>query len=411
MGVLTMNNKINRNFARVARLALLAMVFCLVETAEAYRYGFAHVDPPAGDPYLVNHFGFSWSAPIYSGYLIVRGQYIEAPYVVEQRGYGIFVNGIKVEDAVDLRTLFPIPEPPPVTEDPGLPTSITQNTPLPEALSDPMVAKMHDYWNYKQTWGDERIKEAVDYFKKLPCIRNVEQLRPDTIKVTDNSGLTINILVARTPPPPDHKPSDEVLYRFCMSTMKRYCRTLESGQLGFVGNGGIVATCGYPETAERWREKFKVMTSDLPPEEKTRRLRELGFLGAHEGVWDFPMQFRATDQLWKRLSGDWSWTNDAPARIQALTNGWRTIPPKLNSSPIAKTNTPPIMKPVPATNAPPTPIVALALATNSAPVLVKGPAKPIAAAPKPKPKSLWPLAVTLVATVSALIWIILRKRH
>jgi len=60
-----------------------AIVLLTVNCALA---GWEHSAPPAGDEFLTNRFGRTWSEPIYRGFLIMDGQYIDAPYVVEQRG-------------------------------------------------------------------------------------------------------------------------------------------------------------------------------------------------------------------------------------------------------------------------------------------------------------------------------------
>ncbi|MFO7871562.1 MAG: hypothetical protein R6V03_09050 [Kiritimatiellia bacterium] len=106
-------------------IAVLMAVLALCGDAAAYQ----HAPPPAGDPCLTNRFGRSWSDPIYTGYLLVDGRYIDAPYVVEQRGYKIMVNGVQVE-RVDPRCVLPSPPPEPVTEDPGMPQDLTKDSPL-----------------------------------------------------------------------------------------------------------------------------------------------------------------------------------------------------------------------------------------------------------------------------------------
>lgn len=400
-------NKYNRHF--MIRWALMltwtAVAVFLAGTAEAYRFGFAHADPPADDPYLAGKLGFSWSDPIYAGYLIVRGQYIDAPYVVEQRGYGIFVNGVFVENAIDLRMLFPIPEPPPVTEDPGVPAGITRETSIGDALSDPMIGKKHDYWSNKQIWGQDRAKVALEYYAKLPCISKVEQVSPRDIRITDQFGHSVDVEIPQGPPPPDPNPSHEEQYKLCMLAAKRSIGTLKSGQLAFVGNGGYVAILGYPDATSEWREKFNVMAGDMSPEEKTKRLREFDFLGPRETLSTFPLSFRPTPQLWKRLSGDWSWTNDAPARIHALTNGWRVIPPKLGVVPFAKTNAPSVMKSIVATNA-------SAPAAKMPPTVHVENSTPAASPPAPvhKPRHTWPIAAAAIAVLGVLIWLGFNRR-
>ncbi len=101
----------------------------------------------ATDPYATNWFGCSFSEPIYSGYVFVKGKYIDAPYVVEQRGFALFINGVFIENSVNPRLVYPDPPKAPVTEDPGFPADLTATNGVIEAMCTRYEGKGR-YFNY-----------------------------------------------------------------------------------------------------------------------------------------------------------------------------------------------------------------------------------------------------------------------
>ena len=50
---------------------------------------------------MVERFGMSRAEPVYTGYVFINGRYLDAPYIVEQRGVGLFINGHRF-DTVNL---------------------------------------------------------------------------------------------------------------------------------------------------------------------------------------------------------------------------------------------------------------------------------------------------------------------
>jgi len=108
--------------------------------------------------------------------------------------------------------------------------------------------------------------------------------------------------------------------------------------LVIVRNGVVCAMSGRLDPLDKWRYILEIMAGDLPPEEKLARLKALGFI---ESVMDlkqangfYPVTyFKPTSQLWKRLDGDASWTNEASGMLSTLTNGWQMIQPEFMRDP------------------------------------------------------------------------------
>lgn len=298
---------------------------------------FEHAPPPPGDECLTNRFGRSWSAPIEKGWLVVRGEYIDAPYVVEQRGYKIFVNGVMTA-RVDPRIVLPLPDPPPVTEDPGIPKDITRDSSLGSAMCHPTVREKWRYWAHLGLQGEELIKTQLVYFASLPCVARVEDTKQlglgDRRKILlwNHKGESEVMMIAMSPLPPPKKYTDEECYGEIMSLRGSIEQDMRDGDLKFGGYGGIVAGKGRVEANQHWMNVFKTLASDDTPSNRVARLKELGFLPHFKTVETcaniFPVTgFKATDNLWKRLSNDESWKTNGMAKLVALTNDWQTIPP------------------------------------------------------------------------------------
>src|SRR3989339_59858 len=135
----------------MSKLQIIIAVLVLVGNVNAainYPPGWEHADPPPGDEFLTNRFGRSWSEPISNSFVIAEGKFIDGPHVVEQRGYAIFVNGARITDGYDIRYILPLPEPEPVTKDPGTPTNVMKDTSIWKFSLDKQYDDKKSYWSY-----------------------------------------------------------------------------------------------------------------------------------------------------------------------------------------------------------------------------------------------------------------------
>ena len=236
--------------------------------------GWEHATPPPGDECLTNRLGRLWGKPIDTGYLIVDGKYIDAPYIVEQRGYKVFVNGVQV-DRLDPRSVLPLPPPAPVTEDPGMPDDLTRDSSLGQAIMDSTVVEKWRYWMHINLYGEERVRAEIEYLSSLPCIARVEDTKRQglgrhtrQLRLWDHKGRTLELPVPLAPSPPRVMPKDESLYGLVQKTRKRTERMLKDDWVIFVRRGRVVAESGQPnrDRMGRWQDIFQAMAGDMPAE-------------------------------------------------------------------------------------------------------------------------------------------------
>lgn len=366
------------------RLSVLLSSLCVgIAWAVTYPPGWEHADPPPGDEFLTNRFGRSWGEPVWTGHLIVNGQYVDAPYVVEQRGFVTLVNGVRVDDSVDIRLVLPLPPPPPVTEDPGFPTNITRDTPLGRALMNPTVMAKWKYWNHIGLTGEARTQAETNYLARLPCVARVEfpdaSIPGRNIGLYDHQGKAVYKTTPGGPAVPFTIPSEPELYSRISCGRAGVEAPLKAGRLVLANNLCVGHEGQPPQPNERWRSIFQTLSSDLSGEEKLAALQKLGFV---DSFWDltgadtiFPItNFKPTPQLWKRLDGDESWKKDAEEMLRRLTNGWERIPPRFQREAAA------VAVPTPKDAPPPKP-----LATNAPAASPRAVAPPSAPEPSPAP--------------------------
>ena len=414
--------KPRRPRSRTAPERVLWFALCALALSSPAEW--EHAPPPPGDEFLTNRLGRTWGEPIYNGYLLVDGQYIDAPYVVEQRGYVVFANGVRVENHVDVRTVLPMPEPPPVTEDPGPPTALTRESTVWQMTLDPIYEKKRRYWDHIGLSGEERVRVHMDYLSQMPCIARVADTgqsgpRGQLITVYGHDGESMDMRIMTAPRAPRLLPPDESLVSSVLETQSSLEDSLRKGYLVVASGRTILTLSGIVAPDERWRGIFATFASDMTPEEKAERLRAFGLLSRGEG-WHiarrfYPLSnFRASPQLAKRLAGDESWKAEGAEMVRKLTNGWQRIEPAFRRAPPPEPPkpappAPEIPKPaVVSTQAPPT----VSTPTSAPPAVepVRQPPPP----PPPDPPSL-PLAPILAATcvlaagTGALLWV--RKRR
>lgn len=291
----------------------------------------------SGDAFLTQRLGRSWSEPVYTGYLLVNGRYIEAPYIVEMRGYVIFVNDVRVADGADLRRILPPPLPPAVTADPGRPTNVTSAMPIWRATMDAGVVAKGRYFDHLNLTGTERLRAFSELYSSLPCVVKVREVPAaqygrQSLEVTDHAGETLTIGVGDAPcraPAPISDADSLASVRISYDLVRR---GLENGSL-IVATGHRIRICGYGYlSADQFAALFKAFESTASLADKVSQLRSLGLLTASDNVESasafFPLTgFEGSTQLWQRLKGDCAWTNSASSMIRSLTNEWFRMEP------------------------------------------------------------------------------------
>ena len=316
-----------------SRLALPTALFLGIAASalSAYR---EYAEPPPGDPCLTNRFGRSWSDPIFKGFLVADGEYVDAPYVVEQRGYKVFVNNVQVER---VNPLCVLPRPfTPLAEDPGMPTDLTRSSSLAEMTMHPILLRKNRHWDHLGLRGAERIRRQIDYFKAMPNVADAVETDPmcgnTMLTLTDHRGNSLGIMIQTEPYVPKPIPEPE-LHRMAVHSRRYVAGILRLNGLLLADNGCVFSHGTGAVNVPRLREIVGTLEGVFSIEEKVRQLKVLGHVPKHLDVeraatYYHIRDFRGSDQLRIRLSEDESWRDGTDQVPHALTNGWRRIQPK-----------------------------------------------------------------------------------
>ncbi|MCD4725604.1 MAG: VWA domain-containing protein, partial [Bacteroidales bacterium] len=129
---------------------------------------------------------------INNGFVFIDGKYIEAPYIFEVHNLGIYLNGNLVFNPPANRPNFN------VIEDPGFPAGLTKNTTIYYFLEKMWNKELPHYcaklaYLLKKHDKNTAQLEMLNYYKKLPFIKTVEQVEGPGAKVTDYSGNTVTV--------------------------------------------------------------------------------------------------------------------------------------------------------------------------------------------------------------------------
>lgn len=271
---------------------------------------------PEDYPELISWFGHSRSEPIWDGYLFIEGRYVDVPYVVEQRGREIFVNGHRVMATLEDEKLFLTPFDLPLHEEPPPPKVPKDVMSIMQIDMHADVRRMQQYWRTEEITTIEAIQRYMLFLRSLPQVENVidEGLvegwyryrirfrngQEIVTRAIPDGRLKLNSL-------PPRRYFQEEIMREWMNAQ----RQLRSGNMMIVHPAsrpggwdfdyrrvGYLKSSGsdyQPQPTHEWRVRFKRMETD---EEAARKMLASPILVP-------------TRQFWRRLAGDDGWRADA----------------------------------------------------------------------------------------------------
>lgn len=312
-----------RVFSGMSQILIMAAMFTLSSLAD--------------DALQQERFGITRSEPVYSGYVFVNGHYVDAPYVIEQRGVGLFVNGHRYWRLVEERW-FPGQYQTPLYEDPGTPDDIDEETSIRSAIDHPVSRKKEQYWRTMELSDNDYIRRYIDYYNSLPNIAEVvpsnttDPLR-SSITLLHHDGTTWGLrfrntgkIIRRLPAFPG---SETIMVRILSNRESAIRRYTDQRMLIVSGNGKAQWK---REPPDGWQAVVRVLESGHVVADKIDQLHRLGFISdeeledASEKLGALLTDFKATDQLRQRLAGDDSWIETARERTESLSSGLVQMP-------------------------------------------------------------------------------------
>ena len=151
-------------FQKPSRILMcFACVLCLAQGAIAL--GNDQAKDEARKPDVIN-----------SGFVFVDGKYLDAPYRVEACDLAVYVNGVQASQKEELEPYKKYC----FEHDPGMPKGLTRNMSLEDCskVKEPGglpfdTAKLQYLFSHFSY--DEAYKNAVEYYRSLPCVKSLER--------------------------------------------------------------------------------------------------------------------------------------------------------------------------------------------------------------------------------------------
>jgi hypothetical protein len=242
-------------------------------------------------------FGVTKSEPINSGFVFIKGQYLDAPYIVTRKGLAIFIN----DKMVALPERWPV-EIPSGDVDPEIPPKINKDTSFYDDVLKKYLLEKTMYVQKHYTPEEERrIMEQV--YRGLPCVKEakLDDEYSDILHLTTFSGETIPAgLVSLRGRKVKHD-KESVLQRV-EATRKHFENNLKTGDCLIFSNGGRILIGGGNVTG-RLPKLLKVLRSSKSTDEKFEAVQQSGFPYISKD--SFPTivtNFSASPQLEQRLN-------------------------------------------------------------------------------------------------------------
>jgi len=245
----------------------------------------------------VDKFGTATESPINTGFVFYDGQYLNAPYNVERKGLGIFVNDKMVERPLQ----WPV-DVPSGDVDPELPSVINSETSIYDEVFTKYWQQKSAYLRKHHTRGEERqIMEQL--FRKLPFVTAVK-LDPNDIcrlHVTTTEGRTFPVQLVSFRGRQVNYTREGVLQR--VERKRKYFQdALENGSCCFLFSRGAGTRLSAKLIQEKLPRIVEILCSGKSKHDKFQQLRQTDINLSADKTTKFVNNFKASKQLEARLS-------------------------------------------------------------------------------------------------------------
>jgi hypothetical protein len=241
---------------------------------------------------MVDEYGTMSEALVEEGFVFIGGKYIDAPYHIERRGLGVFINGkMVVRPCWVPEVIFS------GNTDPEMPKEINSETCLYDEVVSNYLQEKQVYLHKHNTTRQEEAELMAQVYKNLPFITKavVDESRPDAMDIETNDGMRItvglNLLTRRV------EYDRESVTKRVDSDRKYYQEALEKGTCFIMPTGG--GKNGV--SSEKLPKMISILNSKKSPSEKYSEMRQAGIHITDEELTELIANFSASPQLKLRI--------------------------------------------------------------------------------------------------------------
>lgn len=140
----------------------------------------------------VEEYGSMRGTPIDSGFVFIGGKYIEAPYLIERIGLGIFINNIMIQQPYYIpKKIYPGDVNPPMPEE------ITSESSINDEIVSNYLSQKHAFAEKRKTEKDG-LKIMEQAYRSLPFVieAKINEKNPHVlyIKTNEGAGLSVSLV-------------------------------------------------------------------------------------------------------------------------------------------------------------------------------------------------------------------------
>ncbi|MCP4262849.1 MAG: hypothetical protein GY774_35870 [Planctomycetes bacterium] len=186
----------------------------------------------------VEEYGSMRDAPIDKGFIFIGGKYIEAPYRVERRGLGIFINNLMIQQPYYIpKKIYP------GNINPPMPEEITSESSINDEIVSVYLSQKHAFvQKHKTEINDLKVMEQA--YKSLPFVieAKLDEKNPRTLHIKTNEGLDMNVSLVSFVGRRGTKYDRISVINRIDPTREHFQKTLEEGACHFFKkNGGRIS--------------------------------------------------------------------------------------------------------------------------------------------------------------------------
>lgn len=230
------------------------------------------------------------------GFVFLNGEYVEAPYVLQRKGLGLFLNGRMVVAPPDRSRQVPAGD-----TDPKLPEDINSETSFFDEVAINYLTNKHVYLHrhFNPNKESEMIEQCI---VELPFVTQTrkDQNRPHILHVTTTEGLTIpySLIAHERRSPQDADSLIQSAGRRLDSMQKR----LNKGSCYILSQNRAGGTALSNRTVQqKLPQLIKILRSTQSPETKKAEIKKLITIIKDNDIVELVSNYSESPQLNSRL--------------------------------------------------------------------------------------------------------------
>lgn len=244
----------------------------------------------------VDEFGSSDSKTVHQGFMFIDGKYIEAPYVIERRGLGVFINGNMIERPQKWPVYMPSAE-----IDPQLPKEINEDSSINDDIVNRYLMDKQAYLHKHHIV--EEAEKMYQVIKDLPFVTQtrLDENNPTIVHFTTTEGHEVSqsliSLGGRVP-----KMDKDSVLNSVKAKLARYQKGLDRGGCFFIFHDGTRVSLSQESIKNKLPALIETLCSSESPQTKKYKIGQINLTFTPQNISVLVSNYDQSVQLEMRLN-------------------------------------------------------------------------------------------------------------